>query len=364
MSQQTENKMDTTERTRKRQSEDQSELTTQVKQPRNEEHGTDDIAREPNRNPNPNTNPSPDNVIPVNASSSSRRTLESKLLELRKTQTKYAKVDHHLTFLTEAITAEVVPSGLSWNITVNVMETNDTIEEKIQKHLKKSALDLCEILREHYDALESQLDTQRLTLENTINNMTNTDNEQTVKQTIDEITMEQRELYKKLHSKRSRKLTNLKKPPRTRRPSYTNTSSRTDNLNYIPWRQQRIPYAPMQQYPRLQDHQYYPDRQSRWTPPPPRMPPPPREPPPPPREPPPEQIYRTPATQQQQHHQQQQQQPQQQQQTTTNDTTRNQTENHLGAIVDTFARFLTNLHQQTDQLLSSFHQLNSLQKRN
>lgn len=332
--------MDTTERNRKRQNEEQPAATT-TKQPRSEERGTDDITiREPNPNPNANANPS-NNVIPLDTSS---RSLESNLLELRKTQTKYTKVDHHVTFLTEAITSQIVPTGLSWNITVNVMETNDAIEEKIQKHLKESALELCEILRSHYDDLESQLDTKRITLENTIANMTNTDNENTVKQSLEEITKEHRELYKKLHDKRERKLNNLKRPPpRNRRPSR--------NLNYLPVRHQQFPTHP--QY--HQQYYHHAEREYQWVPPPTRMPPPPREPPP-------EHRYRTPGPSLQQ---QQQQQPQQQTTTTTYDYTpaRNQTENNLGAIVDTFARFLTNLQTQTGQLLSSFHQLNSLQKR-
>lgn len=78
---------------------------------------------------NPNHNPA-NNVIPRSAS----RELQNILFQVKKVETQYTKVDHHITFLSSPIDENIIPTGLKWNITVNVMESNNEIEKLITEH--------------------------------------------------------------------------------------------------------------------------------------------------------------------------------------------------------------------------------------
>ena len=75
-------------------------------------------------------------------------------------ETKLAKAEHHIIFLSWAIDEQILPNGLTWDITVNVMEPDDKTNETIQKHIK--VFNLMEIMRTHYDQLEAKLEETKL----------------------------------------------------------------------------------------------------------------------------------------------------------------------------------------------------------
>jgi len=276
----------------------------------------------------PNNNPSP-TVIPAEASNNS---LHEHLFKLKILETKHTKVDHHLTFLTEAISNKLIPTGLAWNINVNVMEANTTINEQIQKHITESVIGLMELIREHYDTVEVSLADQIQTTQNTIDNFKNETNAATIQKATSDLQQQKEELSNKLKQKRTRKLNNFKSPRQRRQPPFRAVNN-TQHLNYITRTQQPVSYQ--QQYPPDQPQtRLYPD---------PRPPPRPlmRDPDPYPRDP---RIHRyTPPPPSQ--------------------PRREPPENNVGAIVNTFGIFLQNLQQQTNHLLSSLHQLNSLPMR-
>ena len=104
-------------------------------------------------NPNPNSNPNANLVILGSAS----RQLSKQLFQLKKTQTQHTKVSHHITFLSTALDETAVPNGLAWNITVNVVEPNDSINKAINDHIKQLQFALIELIREHYHTVETKL---------------------------------------------------------------------------------------------------------------------------------------------------------------------------------------------------------------
>jgi len=291
-----------------------------------EAHGQDGITA--TNTATPNNNPA-NTVIPTEASNNNQ--LHEHLTKLRILETKYAKVDHHITFLSEALTHELIPPGLAWDITVNVMEANTTINEKIQTHIKESVMKLMEIMREHYDTVVTEYTNQMETTQNTIDNIKTPDNEAIIHKAKTDRLQQTEELTNKLKLKRTRKLNNFKSP-RQRRPPRFAVASNTQHLNYPAGRQQPFYPQPTYQQP---THQYQDPR-----PPPPRplfppdqdpfprdprirrYTPPPQPPPPAPRP-----------------------------------------ENNVGVIVNTFGTFLTNLQQQTTHLLQSLNLLTSTQTR-
>lgn len=304
-----------------------------------EHHGTDGRV-----NPNPNTNLNPvSNVIPNGAA----KNLQDALLQLRRVSTKHAKVDHHLTFLSTAITDEIMPNGLAWNITVNVMEANDNINTKIKDHIKNSVTELMEIIREHYDTVETALATEKDALEQTIQDLQTSENQSTIDKAKDDLAKEKDDLTSKLEVKRTKKLRYLKSVKTRKQAPFSGATQERDRYNNRDQYNNRDHYYNRDQH-NNQDHydnrdQYnnrdnlnYPplSHQQRRSPPPRPMPPPLMRQAdsshwrPPPRE------HRT-----------------------------DQHENNSGDIVNTFGKFLYNLQQQTSLLLSSLTQLDSRQMR-
>ena len=281
---------------------------------------------------NPDNNPS-SRDIPAEPSNKS---IHDHLLTLRILETKHTKLDHHLQFLSQAIDEEFIPNGLAWNISVNVMEPNETINAKIKEHIKQSAMQLMEIIRDHYDQVETKIAEDIQKTDNTIDNLKDSSNEQTIQKSKEAILKETTELTNKLNSRRQRKIQNLKNPRPRPRPMYTNYQQQ---LNYPRWNQQ-----------------------------PPRPPPPSR--PPPLMSLPPYQLPPDPPVQQQQQQQQQQQyiprtyQSQQQQPTYQTYTHANGTANTFGEIIKSVGFFVTNLTQQSQHLLSSLNQLTYQFQRN
>ena len=90
-------------------------------------------------NHNPNNNPSRD-VIPQTAS------LENVLFQLRKTETQLAKVDHHIQFLDTALKEKLTPTGLTWNVNVNVMFNDQSFESIITEDILESESTLVNII--------------------------------------------------------------------------------------------------------------------------------------------------------------------------------------------------------------------------
>ena len=128
-----------------------------------------------NATPNPNNNP-PANVIPRSAS----RELQDKPFELKKIETQSVKAQHHIIFLTSAIDEGVMLNGLAWNVTVNVMQPNNEINKEIKEHIQTSVTGLMEILRSHYNKVEGNLDTRKQQLEEEINKLKTSENEQLI----------------------------------------------------------------------------------------------------------------------------------------------------------------------------------------
>jgi len=274
----------------------------------------------------PNNNPS-NNDIPAEASNKS---IQDHLLTLRILETKHTKLDHHLTFLTQAIDEEFIPNGLAWDISVNVMEPNETINAKIKDHIKQSAIQLMEMIREHYDQVETKIANDLQEIENTIEHVKNSNNEQTIRKSKEAILKETTELTNKLSTRRQRKIQNLKNPrSRRTRPMYTNYQQQS---NYPRWNQQPPPRPPPSSRP------------------PPLMSLPPYQPPP---DPPVQQHHYIPRTYQQQ-----------QQPTHPTYTHVNGTANTFGEIIKSVGFFVTNLTQQSQHLLSSLNQLTYQMPRN
>lgn len=259
-------------------------------------------------------NPNSNDVIPRSASSE----LQNTLFQLRKVQTQHAKVEHHIIFLSSAIEEQVIPNGLAWDITVNAMDPNEKINQEIKEHIRESQFKLCEILRSHYDYLEAKLSNKKGELEDTIAKLETSNTDPIINKAMENIVQETTTLQDKLSKKRSRKIKNLKSPPTRRRPP---------PLNYQSQRQQQWVPLPSREYPPRQQQVPPLNQQTKTI----------IHPQPP--------IRNREISMQQQH-------------VTYQEYPRDPQENNFGVIVSTFSKFLTNLHQQTDQLLSSLSRLN------
>lgn len=274
------------------------------------------------------------------------RQLHDNLYKYKQLETKLTKVEHHIEFLKTCIREARVPFGLRWNTTVNVMEPNEEINQIIKQHQVEAELNLVKIMITHYEKVQENLNSQRTTMENTLENMKSEDNSVTINKTIEDLATEKHTLAKKLKQKRVNKLRNLQSGAIRVSESYASVTTRRPDrpLNSNRWSQQQIPpprsiYQPRDPRTTLE----------RETPPPP--------PPPPPRA---------------QYHERE---PTQQQMTPTYrgppppETNRSPIrhppprESNFGDVVNTFTAFLHNLNQQTGQLLSSLNQLNYLQRR-
>ena len=281
---------------------------------------------------NSNNNPETMDVIPSVVSSND---LTESLNKYSKTNTKLTKVEYHIQFLQTVVDEKCIPHGLKWNIQVNVMEANDAINKEIHEHIANSEKKLIQLMLNHYENTKYSLKINRETNKDKIENMKSTQNEITINESMTKADTETKTLEAKLKQKRRNKLRNLKAGPIRSQESYANvTRQRTyEHLNYLPQNQQPPTI------PRSLPHQT-----------------PPRPQPPPPLmsriHEPPRQHYYAPASTLPQNlngHQ---------------PPIINQTENQLGTVVNTFGKFLLNLQQQTNQLLSSLNQLNSTQVRN
>ena len=115
------------------------------------------------------------------------------------------------------------------------MEPNETINNKIKDHIKQSAIQLMEIIRDHYDQVETQINEDKQKIESAIDNSKKSNNEQTIQKAKQAIMNETTELIKKLSTRCQRKIQNLKTSrPRTR-PTYTYNEHQS---NYPHWNQQ------------------------------------------------------------------------------------------------------------------------------
>ena len=79
-------------------------------------------------NPNPNNNNSRD-VIPRTAS------LDNVLFQLRKIETQLTKVEHHIQFVDTSLKEKLTPTGLTWNVNINVMFNDQKFELTIREHI-------------------------------------------------------------------------------------------------------------------------------------------------------------------------------------------------------------------------------------
>ena len=300
-------------------------------------------------NSNPNNNPL-QNVIPTALS----RQLHDNLYKYKQLETKLTKVEHHMDFLKTCTKEARVPFGLRWNTTVNVMEPNEEINQIIKQHQIEAELELVKIMLTHYESVRKDLNSQRTTMENTLENMKSEENSTTINKSIEDLAMEKQTLSKKLKQKRVSKLKNLQSGAIRVSESYASVASRRSDqsLNSTYRNQQQRPppqiiYQPRTQYPT--------DPRAPRDTPPPHLPPQrqyhEREPPPHQMEPPPRQM--TPPYRSQSYPE------------TNRSPVRHQPprENNFGEVVNTFTSFLQNLNQQTGQLLSSLNQLNYLQRR-
>ena len=94
-----------------------------------------------------------------------------------------------------------MPNELAWDITVNVMQANNDINKEIKEHIQTSVTKLMEILRSHYDQVESNLEAKKKQLEEEIDKLKTSDNEQIIQQTTQKILKETKELNHKLETK-------------------------------------------------------------------------------------------------------------------------------------------------------------------
>ena len=123
------------------------------------------------QNPNPNHDPH-QNVISTKVS----RQLHDNLHQYKQLQTKLTKVNHHIDFLKTCLEEVRIPFGLRWNTTVNVMEPNEEINQQIKLVQLKAEKELLKVIIDHYNTVRDNLETQRGTIENTIDNMKTQEN--------------------------------------------------------------------------------------------------------------------------------------------------------------------------------------------
>ena len=93
------------------------------------------------------------------------------MLHLQKVETKLIKTVHHIDFLSSTIDQEITLKGLA--CTVNVMEADAKTNRVIQDHIKKSVIGLMELIRGHYDTLETKFEKEKEVKEATIESLNN-----------------------------------------------------------------------------------------------------------------------------------------------------------------------------------------------
>lgn len=306
-------------------------------------------------NSNPESNPTL-NVIPTTTS----RQMYDQLYKYKQIETKLTKVNHHIEFLSTCVKEGRVPLGLRWNININVMESDENINQELRQHQVEAELALLKIMIKHYLTVRNKLNNERATIENTLENIKTEENQSTIDKSIQDLAVEKQTLSKKLKQKRMNKLRNLQSgairvsesfasvlPRRSDRPLNSQIQSHQQNL------QPRSFYSPVQTDPRTR----------RITPPPvqyptirqevsPRPPTDPRTP-----------RITSPIVQHQTLYRETSPRSSVNRQHPENNQLR-PPENNFGVIVNTFSTFLMNLNQQTSQLLSSLNQLNYQTRRN
>lgn len=305
-------------------------------------------------NSNPNHNPNSNDVIPTTGS----RQLHEYLHKYRAIETKLTKLDHHIDFLQTCQNEGRVPYGLRWNVTINLMEATEDINQELRQFQIESELNMVSKITDYYKKVQKDLNNERTTLENTLENLKNDENNSTIQKAIEDQATEKQVLSKKLKQKRVGKLRNLTSGALRMSESYASvTSRRIDNSLNFNQQSQRDPRPrPRPRPPPIQNQSD--DRAHRTTSPPPSMnrdrhyreTPPPLPPPPRHREeyPPPHHRPAPPPSQPVQ----------------TRRPPPRPVENNFGEVVNTFTMFLHNLNQQTGQLLSSLSQLNLPTTRN
>ena len=111
-------------------------------------------------NSNPNHNPS-SNVIPTTGS----RQLHEYLHKYKTIETKLTKLEHHIEFLETCRNEGRVPFGLRWNVTINLMEANEDINQDLKQLQIQAELTMVKKILEYYKQVKDDLDKQRTTLE-------------------------------------------------------------------------------------------------------------------------------------------------------------------------------------------------------
>ena len=96
--------------------------------------------------------------------------------------------------------------GLKWNVTVNVKDPNEDIDKKIKERIKNSEIELLEIIRTHFDDLETKYNDRKVKLNETINNLDTSENQSIIKDSLESIKREKHDFTHKLAEKRAENL--------------------------------------------------------------------------------------------------------------------------------------------------------------
>ena len=153
---------------------------------------------------NPNHNPS-SNVIP----SMNSREMFDNLYKYKQTETKLTKVEHHIDFLKTCVKEGRVPMGLRWNININVMEANEEINQELKQHQIEAELGLLKVMLLHYTQVQEKLNTQRATIESTLEKMKTDENKSTIDKSFEDLAVEKQTLSKKIETKTNKQTQKL-----------------------------------------------------------------------------------------------------------------------------------------------------------
>lgn len=123
------------------------------------------------------------------------------MLHLQKVETKLIKTVHHIDFLSSTIDQEITLKGLA--CTVNVMEADAKTNRVIQDHIKKSVIGLMELIRGHYDTLETKFEKEKEVKEATIESLNNENTQAQIQDAQTNISKEMTNPSRKLEQKRT-----------------------------------------------------------------------------------------------------------------------------------------------------------------